>query len=406
MTEILLGLLVVLGLLLLLTLVLLGARERLLPGGGATVTVNGGTPVEARQGDTLLLTLQNAGFGIPAGCGGKGSCGLCRVTAQGPGAGEPGATEKGMLSARERRDHVRLACQVSVKGPLEVELPAGLLGAETRACRVVSNRMLAPLIRELVLELPGEEDLQFRAGSFMQLSVPGYRLPFSQIEIPEAFRETWEDAGWRGLVASSPGPATRAYSIANRPQDRGRAVFNIRLAVPPPGREESVPPGLVSSYLFGLKPGDPMELSGPYGDFHAQPTGREMVFVGGGVGMAPLRALIHEQVAAGAPRKMTYFYGARSAIDLFYTAEFDAIAAAHPGFSWVPALSDPAPGDRWTGPTGFIHNTLAGFLREHPAPEDCEYYLCGPPLMIAAVRRTLDQAGVEPERIFSDDFGG
>ncbi|WP_108258600.1 NADH:ubiquinone reductase (Na(+)-transporting) subunit F [Mangrovicoccus ximenensis] len=311
-----------------------------------------------------------------------------------------------MLSASERRGHVRLACQVAVKGPVAVELPADLLEVETRQCRVASNRMLAPLIRELVLELPGEENLQFRAGSFMQLTVPAYRLPFSRIEVPEDYAETWADAGWRGLTATAPGPVTRAYSIANRPGDRGRAVFNIRLAVPPPGQEDTVPPGLVSSYLFGLKPGDAMELSGPYGEFHAQPTSREMVFVGGGVGMAPLRALIHEQVAAGAPRKMHYFYGARSAIDLFYTEEFEAIARDCPNFAWTPALSDPAPGDRWTGATGFIHETLGAALRRHPAPEACEYYLCGPPLMIAAVRRTLDQAGVEPGRIFSDDFGG
>ncbi|EPX76675.1 NADH:ubiquinone reductase (Na(+)-transporting) subunit F [Salipiger mucosus] len=405
MIEIALGSIIVVALLVALSLMLLVARQRLVPQGAVVVTVNEGRQISARRGETLLSVLHGAGIGIPAGCGGSGTCGLCRVTAEGVGAGEPQATEKAVVSAAERRSHVRLACQVTLRGPVEVSLPTDLLSVETMACTVVSNRMVAPLIRELVVDLPEEQDMDFRAGSFMQITVPPYELDFRDIEVPEAFAETWTDAGWRMMKARATKSVTRAYSIANRPEDAGRAVFNIRLAAPPPGREHEVPPGLVSSYLFGLSAGDRLDLSGPFGDFRVQPTEREMVFIGGGVGMAPLRAMIHEQIALGTTRRMSYFYGARSGIDLFYTEEFDAIAAAHPNFTWTPALSDPAPGDRWTGATGFIHETVRAALSKHPAPEDCEYYLCGPPMMISAVLAMLDRLGVERQSIFNDDFG-
>lgn len=405
MTEIAIGSVIVIALLMALTLVLLAARQRLVPQGTVDVTVNGGRRIEAQRGESLLSVLHGAGIGVPAGCGGSGTCGLCRVTATGPGAGQPQSTEKSILSPAERRDNVRLACQVTLRGPVEVTLPTDLLSVETMTGTVLSNDMVAPLIRELVVALPDGQDMGFRAGGFMQITAPAYRLDFAGIEVPDRFADTWRDAGWRALTARAAQPVTRAYSIASRPQDKGRAVFNIRLAVPPPGREGEIPPGLMSSYLFGLKPGDPLALSGPYGEFHVQPTTREMVFIGGGVGMAPLRAMIHEQVGLGTARRMTYFYGARSAIDLFYTEEFAAIAAAHPNFTFIPALSDPAPGDRWTGATGFIHETVRAALSRHPAPEDCEYYLCGPPMMISAVISTLERLGVERHSIFNDDFG-
>jgi Na+-transporting NADH:ubiquinone oxidoreductase subunit F len=239
----------------------------------------------------------------------------------------------------------------------------------------------------------------------MQLTAPAYALDFRDIEVGEPFREAWHIAGWPALTSASEAPVTRAYSIANRQEDAGRAAFNIRLAVPPAGREQEIPPGVVSSWLFALKPGDAIDASGPFGDFHVQPTEREMVFIGGGVGMAPLRAMIHEQIGRGTKRRIRYFYGARTRSDLFYVDEFDAIAAGHPNFTWTPALSDPAPGDRWAGDTGFIHETVAAALRDHPAPEDCEYYLCGPPVMISAVLATLERLGVEPQSIFNDDFG-
>ncbi len=406
MTEILLGAFIVVALIVVLTLALLATRSRLIPAEAMTVTVNGTDQIEATRGDKLLGVLQGADIGIPAACGGKGTCGLCRVTVEGAGAGEAQATEKGILSAAERKAHVRLACQATLRGPCNVTVPQEFLGATGFTCTVVSNRQLAPLIRELVLDLPQDQPFDFRAGGFLQLTAPPYDLDFDRIEIDDAFGEIWRLADWPTMRSNSAAPVTRAYSIANRPEDVGHAVFNIRLAVPPAGQEQEVPPGIVSSWLFALRPGDAVEASGPFGDFHAQPTDREMVFIGGGVGMAPLRAMIHEQIGAGSQRNIRFFYGARSAADLFYVEEFEAIAQANANFAWLPALSDPAPGDRWEGATGFIHDTVRDALSMHPAPEACEYYLCGPPVMISAVLHTLAKLGVEPQSIFNDDFGG
>jgi Na+-transporting NADH:ubiquinone oxidoreductase subunit F len=407
MTEVLVGSAVIILIVLALTIGLLVARRQLVPEGALTVTVNDATTIEAKRGDKLLEVLHGAGIGIPAGCGGSGTCGLCRVTVTGPGAGEAIATEKGILSAVERRAHIRLACQTSLRGPVEVSVPGDTLDAETVTARVVSNRMMAPLIRELVLELPEAHDFKYRAGGFMQVTAPPYSVDFNDIDVPDAFSEAWQISGWDTLRGASSRTVTRAYSVACRPEDaaQGRVVFNIRLAVPPAGREQDMLPGVVSSYLFSLKPGDTIGVSGPFGDFHVQHTERDMVFIGGGVGMAPLRAMIHEQIGKGTTRKMSYFYGARTVADLFYTDEFEAIAAGHANFSWTPALSDPAPGDRWTGETGFIHEIVRTHMKRHPAPEDCEYYLCGPPVMISAVLRMLDQLGVERHTIFNDDFG-
>ncbi len=386
---------------------LLIARRSLIPQEAVLVTVNEGKMIEAARGDRLLGVLHSAGVGIPAACGGNGTCGLCRVTVVGEGAGEPQATEKGMLSATERRAHVRLACQCQLRGPVSVEVPTEILVAEGFACTVASNRMLAPLIRELVLDLPAGREIDFRAGGFMQLTAPAYDLDLSTLDLPHEFEEIWNIAGWRQMHAESPKPVTRAYSIACRPEDSaaGKLVFNIRLAVPPAGHEEDITPGVVSSHLFSLKPGDSIDVSGPYGEFRVQPTERDMVFIGGGVGMAPMRAMVHEQIGQGTARKMSYFYGARSAADLFYREEFDAIANAHDNFTWTPALSEPAPGDRWTGATGFIHEIVRSAMSKHPAPEDCEYYLCGPPVMISAVLAMLERLGVERDLIFNDDFG-
>ncbi len=406
MIEILLGASIIVVLILALTVALLATRQRLIPADAMVVTVNGTDQITAARGDKLLGVLQGADIGIPAACGGKGTCGLCRVTVEGIGAGEAQATEKAMLTAAERKAHVRLACQTSLRGPCEVTVPQEFLGATGFACTVVSNRQLAPLIRELVLELPKDQPFDFRAGGFLQLTAPPYTLNFEKIAVEEQFREIWRLADWPTMRSASAVPVTRAYSIASRPQDKGRAVFNIRLAVPPAGKEHEVPPGVVSSWLFALEEGDRVEASGPFGDFHVQPTTRDMVFIGGGVGMAPLRAMIHEQTAKATDRKMHFFYGARSAADLFYVEEFEAIAKANPNFTWTPALSDPAPGDRWQGETGFIHDAVRQAMSRHPAPEECEYYLCGPPVMISAVLHTLAVLGVEPQSIFNDDFGG
>ncbi|SCY97471.1 NADH:ubiquinone reductase (Na(+)-transporting) subunit F [Microvirga guangxiensis] len=405
MIEITLGSLLIILLIMALAAGLLTARARLVPDTVLRVTVNEGQTIETKRGRKLLEVLHGANIPIPAACGGSGTCGQCRVVAEGEGAGDLRSTERGLLSARERRSHVRLACQVSLRGPVAVTVAPEVMSAETFTCSVVSNRMLAPLIRELVLALPEDRSLEFRAGSFMLLTAPPHERDFSQIEIDPEHELAWRVSGWPGLRSSTVDRTSRAYSIANRPQDRGLLIHNVRLAVPPAGREAEIPPGIVSSYLFGLKPGDSIEVAGPFGDFHVQPTEREIVFVGGGVGMAPLRSMIHEQLGLGTRRRISYFYGARSVADLFYGDEFEKLANEHENFSWTVALSDPAPGDRWQGKTGFIHEVLRAIMRHHPAPEDCEYYLCGPPVMISAVLSTLDGLGVEPRSIFNDDFG-
>lgn len=407
MSEIVLGSMIIAALVVGLAIGLLVARSRLVPKGAITVTVNDGLTIAAGRGAKLLGVLHDADIRIPAACGGSGTCGLCRVTVTGDGAGEPQSTERGVLSPRERRAHMRLACQTTLRGDCAVRVPDDILSAGGGVvCRVASTRMLAPLIREIVLDLPEDHPTAFRAGDFMQITAPAYQLDFATLELTPRFEEVWEINNWRGLTVASDTDVTRAYSLASRPEDVGRAVFNIRLAVPPAGREDDLPPGIVSSWLFSLKPGDPVNVSGPFGDFHVQPTDRDMVFIGGGVGMAPLRAMIHQELGRGTTRRIRYFYGARTAADLFYSDEFEALAADHANFSWTPALSDPAPGDRWTGATGFIHEMLRAEMSAHSAPEDCEYYLCGPPVMISAVLGTLERLGVEPRSIFFDDFGG
>ena len=406
MTEILFASLIISLLVTGLAVGLLLARRRLVPEGLIDVTVNEVQHLSAARGQKLLTVLHNNGVRVPAACGGTGTCGLCRVRVTGEGAGEPQATERGILTAAERRGHIRLACQTALQGDCAVEVPDDILSSGSGfTCKVASTRMLAPLIREIVLELPEGQASTFRAGDFMQLTAPAYSLDFNQLDLPSDIREAWDIAGWTDLHITSDVSVTRAYSLATRPEDEGTAVFNIRLAVPPLGREQEVPPGVVSSWLFSLKEGDQVAASGPFGDFHIQPTEREMVFVGGGVGMAPLRAMIHQELANGTTRKMRYCYGARSAADLFYVEEFEALAKTHSNFSWTPVLSDPAPGDRWIGATGFVHDALRTQLASHPAPEDCEYYLCGPPMMISAVLATLERLGVERSSIFNDDFG-
>lgn len=406
MTEIVLGSLIIVGLIVGLAAGLLGVRRRLIPQSALDVTVNLRLHVPAMRGDKLLGVLHAADIPIPAACGGSGTCGLCRVTVTGDGAGEAQATEKGVLSPKERRNHVRLACQTTLRGSCAVEVPDGILSAGGGyTCTVASTRMLAPLIREIVLTVPEGQMTSFRAGDFVQITAQPFDLDLSTLTLPDDIRDAWEIAGWTRLRVSSDAPVTRAYSLANRPEDTGRIVLNIRLAVPPAGRELELPPGIVSSWLFALAPGDPVAASGPFGEFHVQPTEREMVFIGGGVGMAPLRAMIHQQLGEGTTRRIRYFYGARTAGDLFYVEEFEALSAAQATFTWTPALSDPAPGDKWRGATGFVHEILRAELQRHAAPMDCEYYLCGPPAMISAVLATLDRLGVEPQSIFYDDFG-
>lgn len=405
MNEIVLGSVLFIAIVLILSSIVVAARAFLLPADRIAVMVNGTRQLTGKAGSKLLDILADGGVPVPNACGGKGTCGQCRVTVH-AGAGPVLPTEAAKLTRRDVREGVRLACQVTARNDLDVAVADEILGAESWTCRVVSSRTLSPLIREIVLELPAGASFDFHAGAFVQVTAPPYALRFADYDIAPEHREAWDKFGLREMVSQSAVTVSRAYSVANRPRDEGRIVLLIRLALPPP-HVPGAPPGIVSSWLFGLKAGDTVDVAGPYGDFFARPTQREMVFIGGGVGMAPLRAIIFDQLErVGTTRKLSFWYGARSGIDLFYGEEFDALERKHANFSWVPALSDPARGDSWTGAVGFIHDVvLKNYLAGHPAPEDCEYYLCGPPLMIKAVLAMLDEVGVDPESIFFDDFG-
>jgi Na+-transporting NADH:ubiquinone oxidoreductase subunit F len=383
---------------------LLLVRAVLLPSRPVTITLNGNRPIETLTNLRLLEALNGNGIAVPSACAGAGSCGLCRVTVTGAEPALP--TELALLSRQELRDNVRLACQVVVRGPLAVTVPDDILNVTRLDCTVVSSTSLTPLIKEIVLAPPAGLDFALRPGGFVQVTAPPYRLDFADIALAPAHAAHWERLGLRRLAVHSTEPVTRAYSVANRPQDQGRIVLNIRLAEPPPARPD-VMPGIVSSYLFGLGAGDSVAISGPYGHFGATDTNKEMIFIGGGVGMAPLRAIIHDQLEARrSGRTISFWYGARSRSELYYADEFEDLARRHANFRFVPALSEPGPADGWDGQVGFIHDVvLRAYLRDHPAPEDCEYYLCGPPLMIGAVYAMLDACGVERTAIFNDDFG-
>ncbi|WP_029042421.1 NADH:ubiquinone reductase (Na(+)-transporting) subunit F [Cucumibacter marinus] len=404
MTEILLAVGVIVGLVLMLSFVVMGARALLAPERPVTITVNGNRDIVGTTGRKLLGFLNDAGVAVPSACAGAGTCGQCKVKLL-AGGGEPLPTETALLGRSEIREGRRLSCQVVVRGPLSIEVPDDILAAESWTSEVLSTTHVAPLIRELVLGVPDTVEFDFKAGSYVQIEAPAYDLDLANLTVAPKYEAAWKELGVRELRLHNPEPTHRAYSIASRPRDKRRIVLDIRLALPPSGQGD-IPPGIVSSYLFSLKPGDKVGVSGPFGDFHVQDTDKEMIFIGGGVGMAPLRAMIHEQLAKGSKRKISFWYGARSGADVYYRDEFDALSAEFENFSWTLALSEPMPEDHWAGSTGFIHEVVrTAYLKDHPAPHDCEYYLCGPPLMIAAVIAMLDENGVDPTSIFNDDFG-
>jgi Na+-transporting NADH:ubiquinone oxidoreductase subunit F len=406
-TEIILGVVMFTVIVLSLVAVILAARARLVSTGDISIEINNdpALTITAPAGGKLMQTLAAQGVFLSSACGGGGSCAQCTCKVL-SGGGSMLATERTFFTRREEREGYRLSCQVAAKQDMKIEVPEEVFGVKKWECEVISNDNVATFIKELVLKLPEGESVDFRAGGYVQLEAPPYELSFEDFEVAERFRDDWDkNKLWR-FKSVVKAPTIRAYSMANYPQEHGVLKFNIRIATPPPGT--NFPPGQMSSWLFGLKAGDKITAYGPFGEFFARETDAEMVFVGGGAGMAPMRAHIFDQLKRiHTKRKMTYWYGARSRREMFYVEDFDGLAAANDNFTWHVALSDPMPEDNWEGYTGFIHNVLLNnYLKEHPAPEDCEFYMCGPPMMNAAVIKMLKDLGVEDENILLDDFGG
>ena len=355
-------------------------------------------------GRTLLNALAENRIFLPSACGGGGTCALCKCRVV-EGGGEILPTEKAHITRAEARDHLRLACQVKVRNDLSIIVPDEIFSIRKFTCTVLANANVATFIKDLTLEIEPGVEFDFTAGGYIQIDVPPYRLSFRDFAIEERFRPDWDKYRLRDLVAENDEPVYRAYSMASYPAEKRTIKLNVRIATPP-AEKPNVPPGVVSSYIFGLKPGDQVMVSGPYGEFHIKETEKEMVYIGGGAGMAPMRShIFHLFKTLRSNRKISFWYGVRSKREIFYADEFEALAKKFSNFTFTIALSDPLPEDNWTGPTGFIHQVvLDHYLSKQEEPEEIEYYLCGPPMMIAAVRRMLDSLGVEPESIAFDEF--
>ncbi len=406
MQEILFSIIVFSGILLLLTGLILWVRARLVPQGDVTIKVNNELEIKTPVGGRLMGALANAGVFVPSACGGGGTCGQCRLKVL-EGGGVLLPTEASLINKREAAEGARLACQVAVTQDLAITVPEDVFGVKKWQCTVQSNDNVATFIKELVLELPAGESLDFKAGGYIQIECEPHELDYASFDIDEQYLEDWERFGLLDISSVVTEPAIRAYSMASYPEENTIVMLNVRIATPPPGAGDKVPTGIMSSYIFNLKPGDPVTISGPYGEFLARETDAEMVFIGGGAGMAPMRSHIFDQLKRlDSKRKISFWYGARSLREAFYVEELDELEKTHENFKWNLALSDPLPEDNWEGMVGFIHDVLYdSYLKDHPAPEDCEYYMCGPPMMIAAVERLLYNLGVEKENVLFDDFG-
>lgn len=391
----------------LLVSVILLAKSRLETHEEVDIYINDDTMPKFRiaTGGKLLSVLASNEIYLPSACGGSGTCGQCRVIVN-SGGGDILDTERAKLSRKQLRDHYRLSCQIGVKQDMQLQIPAELMKINKWECTVRSNRGVATFIKELVLELPAGESVDFRAGGYITIEAPPYSVKYGDYQIEDRFKSDWNKFNLWQYVSIVKEPAVRAYSMANYPEEKGIIMLNVRIASPPPG-QPAIPPGKVSSYIFSLKPGDKVTISGPYGEFYAKETDKEMIFVGGGSGMAPMRSHIFDQLKRlHRRRKISFWYGARSLAEVFYADEFDELAKQHENFTWFVGLSNPLPEDHWTGKTGFIHQILYdSYLKDHPAPEDCEYYLCGPPVMISAVEKLLYDLGVDSKNIMFDKFG-
>jgi Na+-transporting NADH:ubiquinone oxidoreductase subunit F len=404
--EIILGVSMFTGVIMTLVFVILFARKQLVSTGDVTIEINGDPEksITTPAGGKLLNTLADAGIFLSSACGGGGTCAQCRCKVM-EGGGSMLSTEAGHFTRGEAADGWRLSCQTAVKQDMKIEVPAEFFGVKRWECEVISNENVATFIKELVLKLPEGEEVDFRAGGYVQFEIPPYEMDYKDIDVEEEYRGDWDKFGVFDHKSKVDEPTIRAYSMANYPEEKGIVKFNIRIASPPPGTDFA--PGKMSSYLFGKKPGDMVTIFGPFGEFFAKETDAEMVFVGGGAGMAPMRSHIFDQLLRiKTDRKITFWYGGRNERELFYVDEYDKLAAEHDNFEWHVALSDQNI-EGWEGYTGFIHNVLyEEYLKDHPAPEDCEFYMCGPPMMNAAVIQMLEDLGVERDNIFLDDFGG
>ncbi len=408
MVEVGLGVLMFTLVIVSLVVVLMVARRQLVAAGEVTIVINDDSAKALRTtaGRTLLDTLSSNKLFVPSACGGKGSFGVCTVKViDGGGAMLP--TERSHISRGEARVGTRLSCQVKVKQDMKIEVPAEIFDVRRWLCKVRSNDNVATFIKELVLELPAGEEVPFRAGGYIQIDCPKGTVHYKDFKVSEEYRPDWDRFDiWR-YTSTVDELTVRAYSMANYPEEKGIIMLNVRVATPPPRGPKGIPPGKMSSYLFSVKPGDEVVISGPFGEFFAKDTPAEMVFVGGGAGMAPMRAHLFDQFhRLHTTRKVSFWYGARSLREAFYIDHFDTLEREFDSFKWHLALSEPLQEDRWTGKTGFIHQVLYdNYLKDHPAPEDIEYYLCGPPLMLKACMNMLDGLGVEPDNILFDDFG-
>ncbi|TEW47662.1 NADH:ubiquinone reductase (Na(+)-transporting) subunit F [Psychromonas algicola] len=406
--EIFLGVAMFTIIVLALVVIILSAKAKLVSTGDITISINDDADksIKTQAGGKLLGALANAGVFVSSACGGGGTCGQCRVKIK-SGGGDILPTELDHITKREANDGERLSCQVNVKEDMDIELPEEIFGVKKWECTVISNGNEATFIKELKLQIPDGESVPFKAGGYIQIEAPAHHIKYKDFDIEEQYRGDWEHFKFFDLESKVDEETIRAYSMANYPGEEGIIMLNVRIATPPP-RDLSLPCGKMSSFIFSLKPGDKVTISGPFGEFFAKETENEMVFVGGGAGMAPMRSHIFDQFRRlKTKRKASFWYGARSKREMFYVEDFDAIAAENENFEWHVALSDPQPEDNWDGYTGFIHNVLfENYLKDHEAPEDCEFYMCGPPVMNAAVIAMLKDLGVEDENILLDDFGG
>ncbi|MCG6929597.1 MAG: NADH:ubiquinone reductase (Na(+)-transporting) subunit F [Desulfofustis sp.] len=406
MHEIIYGVAIFLTIQFILVSLIVLTKKALLPEGDLSITVNDNKTLTTKPGGKLLTALADQGIFLSSACGGGGSCAQCRcIVTEGGGSILP--TEESAINRREAREGYRLACQVPVKRDLKIEVPPEMLETRKWRCTVASNENVATFIKELVLKLPEGESVDFKAGGYIQIEVPPHQLDYQSFEIDDRFLADWRKFKMFQYKSHVYIPVTRAYSMANYPEERGIIKLNVRIASPPPG-QPATPPGQVSSYIFNLKPGDDVTISGPYGEFLIEDGDAEMVYIGGGAGMAPLRSHIFDLFKRmKTNRKVSYWYGGRSMKEVFYQEEFEELAAEHDNFTFHLALSEPLPEDNWEGYTGFIHQVLfENYLKDHPAPEDIHYYICGPPMMLASVLEMLDNLGVERENIHFDDFGG